>query len=108
MSTEQLRTCDSCHNSVIDDEELWTIGVVAICNANTYRPYSQQFNQVARNARNNHLLKDHFKDYCRPCMTAKGLIVAPNEEPAKEPDTLDDLLREIVREEVDEVMDGER
>lgn len=107
MSTQNIRRCDSCDNVVVDGEELWTIGVVAICNANPKVPYPQQFNRQTAHHGNNKLLKDHFKDYCRPCMTERGLIVAPNEEPAKEPDTLDDLLREIVGEMVeDRVQEG--
>lgn len=105
MSTQTIRRCDSCGNVTPADEELWTIGVVAIRNANPALRFTHQFHSVSRNSNDNKLLKDHFKDYCRPCMLQKGLVVAPNEEPAKKPDTLDDLLREIVAEEVAEVMD---
>lgn len=105
MSTQTIRRCDSCGNVTPADEELWTIGVVAVLNANPQQRFTHLFNMNSRGTTNNRLLQDHFKDYCRPCMLQKGLVVAPNEEPAKKPDTLDDLLREIVAEEVAEVMD---
>ena len=102
MSTETTRRCDNCSAIVNPNDELWTIGVIAVLNANPRTPFPAIFNQGQVTTRNNKLLENHWKDYCRPCMTEKGLVVAPNEEPAKKPDTLDDLLREIVREEVDD------
>lgn len=105
MTIETIRRCDHCGFTPAAKEELWTIGVVAVLNANSTSPFPHQFNRGAKGAPNNRLLKDHWMDMCRPCMTERGLIVAPNEEPAKEPETLDSLLREIVAEEVSDAMD---
>lgn len=108
MSIKTTRACDHCGLHVKDDEELWTIGVVAICNPNVNMRFSQVFSMHSRTTQNNRLLKDHFMDMCRPCMTDRGLVVAPNEEPAQKPETLDSLLNEIVEEKMQDFMDGER
>ena len=108
MSTETLRVCDHCKEPVKDGEELWTVGVVAVCNAQVSTPFPRVFNMHQRQTNNNRLLKDHFMDMCRPCMTERGLVVAPNEEPEKEPETLDSLLNDIIDERVQEYLDGER
>lgn len=109
MSTETIRICDGCKEHVRVGEELWTVGVVVVLNANPTHPFPSTFNRGIRATNNNRMVKDHWMDLCESCMIAKGLKPMPlSEEPAKEPDTLDDLLREIVQEEVADAMDGER
>jgi len=107
MSNVTLRTCDNCENIVENNEELWTIGVVAVCNANPKLPFPRIFNPSVRSTSNNRLLQDHWKDFCRPCMEQKGLVVAPNHEPATEPDTLESLLTELIEEKVQDAMEGQ-
>jgi len=109
MTIETVRRCDSCTAEVTVKQELWTVGVVVVLNANPTHPFPSTFNRGIKMTNNNRMVKDHWMDLCEPCMTAKGLKPNPaSEEPAKEPDTLDDLLREIVKEEVETVYDGTR
>lgn len=105
MTTTTLRKCDGCGTVVYDTGAFWTIGVVAVLNANPKVPFPQQFNRNQIGTGNNIKLKNHWMDLCSPCMEKRGMSPEQPDEPAKEPPTLDDLLREIVREEVDDAFD---
>ena len=91
MSHETIITCDLCKQKIIEDNQIWNMGVYATCG---HVPSPCEYDSLWLRL-----------EICQPCFDRLGIAVRhkkPEELPSSLP-TIENMIREIVLNAVEEL-----